>query len=111
MPFGASCCETGASTGRRSLALAVGAGAGVLAYAASGIVPRSRGWLGSATIRRSLWLIGTHPLDKGLHWCHVGLMLGLSLGWSPSAPQPSNTATWQPDLSRARTAGADSGCS
>ena len=47
--FGALTFAVGATTGRRALALAVGAGAGVLAYAASGIIPKSRDSRGCRT--------------------------------------------------------------
>lgn len=77
--FGALTFAIGAATGRRALALAVGAGAGVLAYAASGIIPQVEGLARVRDFSPFFWLNGSHPLDNGIHLVHVGLMLGLAV--------------------------------
>ena len=76
--FGALTFAVGAATGRRSLALAVGAAAGVLAYAASGIIPQVEGLAWVRDYSAFFWLNGSRPLENGVHLGHVGLMLGLA---------------------------------
>jgi len=44
------------------------------------IIPHVQGLAWVRDYSPFFWLNGSHPLDNGLHWGHVGLMLGLSLG-------------------------------
>jgi ABC-2 type transport system permease protein len=76
--FGAIAFATGAATGSRTLALAVGAGTGILAYAASGLLPQVAGLAWVRGWSAFTWLNGSEPLRNGLDLGHLGLMLGLS---------------------------------
>ena len=76
--FGALTFAVGAATGRKALALAVGAVVGVLAYAASGIIPQVQGLAWVQDYSPFLWLNGTHPQDNCPHHGHLGLMLGIA---------------------------------
>ena len=76
--FGALSFAVGAASGRRGLALGVGAGAAVLAYAASGIIPQVNGLAWVKDYSPFTWLTGSEPLRNGLDLADVGLLLGIS---------------------------------
>lgn len=76
--FGSVSFAVGAATGRKPLALAVGAGARVLAYAAGGIIPQVDGLEWVKQYSAFYWLNGEQPLQNGLDVGHVSIMLGLS---------------------------------
>ncbi|MGB8020782.1 MAG: ABC transporter permease subunit [Candidatus Nanopelagicales bacterium] len=75
--FGSLAFAVGAATGRRALALGVGAGVGVLSYAASGIIPQVKGLEWVKDYSPFTWLNGSRPLVDGVDPGHIGLMLGL----------------------------------
>ncbi len=77
--FGSITFCVGAATGRRGLALGVGAGIGLLGYAMSGVIPQVEGLEWVRDYSPFAWLNGSEPLVNGVHLGHVGLMLGLSL--------------------------------
>ncbi len=77
--FGCLSFAVGAATGRRALALAVGAVVGVIAYAASGIIPQVEGLEWVKDYSAFFWLTGSAPLTNGADPAHVGIMLGLSV--------------------------------
>jgi ABC-2 type transport system permease protein len=76
--FGALTFAVGAATGRRALALAVGAIGGVLAYASNGIIPQVQGLEWVTRYSPFTWLNGADPLANGMSPGYVGLLLGLS---------------------------------
>jgi ABC-2 type transport system permease protein len=69
----------GAATGRRGLALAVAATAGVLAYAASGILPQVEALRWTRDYSAFTWLNGSQPLRDGIDAGHLGIMLVLTV--------------------------------
>ena len=69
----------GAATGRRAIALGVGATAGVLAYAASGILPQVDGLGWTRDYSAFTWLNGSQPLRNGVDAGHVGVLLAITL--------------------------------
>ncbi len=76
--FGTLAFGVGAATGRRAWALGVAAGAAVLAYAASGILPQVEGLEWTRDWSAFTWLNGSMPLANGLDGGHLAIMLGLS---------------------------------
>lgn len=76
--FGALTFAVGASTGRRALAMAVGAAVGVVSYAGNGIIPQVQGLEWVQDYSPFFWLNGSRPLDNGVHLGYLGLMLGLA---------------------------------
>jgi ABC-2 type transport system permease protein len=69
----------GAATGRRTWAFAVSAGAAVVAYAASGLLPQVEGLEWTKDYSAFTWLTGSAPLTNGLDLGHLAIMAGLSL--------------------------------
>jgi ABC-2 type transport system permease protein len=69
----------GAATGRRAWAYVVAAGAAVLAYAMSGLLPQLQGLEWVKDYSAFTWLNGSQPLTNGVDLVHVGIMAGLSL--------------------------------
>ena len=76
--FGALAFAVGAVTGRRALALAVGAGVAVLAYAAMGLLPQVDGLEWVRDYSPFTWMNGSKPLQNGIDLTHLGLMFGLA---------------------------------
>jgi len=77
--FGTLAFAVGAATGRRVLALAATAGAAVVAYAASGIIPQVEGLEWVRDYSAFTWLTGSTPLANGVDVGHLAIMLGLSV--------------------------------
>jgi ABC-2 type transport system permease protein len=77
--FGTLTFAVGAATGRRAAALAVGAGAGVLGYAMSGLLPQVDGLEWVRDWSPFTWLNGSQPLAEGLDPGDLAIMLGLSV--------------------------------
>jgi ABC-2 type transport system permease protein len=77
--FAALAFAVGAATGRRVWAFAVGAGAAVVAYAASGVLPQVEGLAWTKEWSAFTWLTGSTPLRDGIDPAHLGIMAGLSL--------------------------------
>lgn len=77
--FGSLSYSVGAATGRRALALAVPAVAGVIAWAASGIIPQVEGLEWVRDYSAFTWLTDPSPLASGVDAAHVGIMAGLSV--------------------------------
>ena len=75
--FGAVTFAVGAATGRKSLALGMGSGVGVLGYVANGIIPQVDGLEWVENLSPFHWLIGGDPLRNGLQTGACLLMLGL----------------------------------
>lgn len=69
----------GAATGRRTWAYVVGAGAALLAYAMSGLLPQLEGLEWVKDYSAFTWLNGSEPLSNGADLTHVAIMAGLSL--------------------------------
>jgi ABC-2 type transport system permease protein len=69
----------GAATGRRAWAYVVGAGAALLAYALSGLLPQLEGLEWVKDYSAFTWLNGSSPLSNGADLAHLGIMAGLSL--------------------------------
>ncbi len=76
--FGAISFAVGAVTGRRGVALASGAVGGVLAYAASGIIPQVEGMAWVRDYSPFTWLNGAKPLINGVDLTDLALMVGIS---------------------------------
>ena len=76
--FGAITFAVGAATGRRGLALGVGAGVGVLAYAMRGLIPQVQGLEWVEDWSAFVWLNGSEPLAHGVDPGHLGITLGLA---------------------------------
>ncbi len=76
--FGTLAFAVGAATGRRAWTMGVSAGAAVLAYAASGILPQVEGLEWTRDWSAFTWLAGSMPLANGVDVGHVATMLGLS---------------------------------
>jgi len=76
--FGALAYAVGTATGRRGLALGVGAAAGVLGYAMRGLLPQVEGLEWIRDYSAFTWLNGSAPLDTGIDPGHLGIMLGLA---------------------------------
>jgi ABC-2 type transport system permease protein len=77
--FGGISFAVGAATGRRALALAAAAVVGVVAYAASGILPQLAGLEWTRDFSAFNWLNGSEPLSNGVDVAHAATMLGLTL--------------------------------
>ena len=77
--FAAVTFAVGAATGRRGVALGVGAGLGVLAYAMRGLIPQVEGLDWVADYSAFTWLNGSKPLQHGLDLGHLGIMLGITI--------------------------------
>ena len=77
--FAAISFSVGAATGRRDLALALGAGAGVLAYALRGLLPQVEALTWVKDYSAFTWLNGSKPLANGVDPGHLGLMLGIAV--------------------------------
>ncbi|MDH3754149.1 MAG: ABC transporter permease [Acidimicrobiia bacterium] len=75
--FGAVTYATGAATGRKSFAIGIGSGVGVLGYFAQGIIPQLEGLEWVENLSPFHWLIGGDPLRNGLQVGDCLLMLGL----------------------------------
>jgi ABC-2 type transport system permease protein len=75
--FGALAYAVGAATGSRSLALGVGAAAGVLGYLANGIIPLVEGLEWVEALSPFGWLVGGDPLRNGIRLGDSSLMAGL----------------------------------
>ncbi len=73
--FGALAFAVGAASGRRSLALGVGAGAAVLGYVANGIIPQRDGLEWVENLSPFDWLTGNDPLRRGLDGGDCALMI------------------------------------
>jgi ABC-2 type transport system permease protein len=69
----------GAATGRRAWAYVVGAGAALLAYAMSGLLPQLEGLEWVKDYSAFTWLNGSSPLRNGVDLTQVAIMAGLSL--------------------------------
>lgn len=76
--FGAVAFSVGAATGRRVLALSVGAGVAVFGFAANGILPQVEGLAWIDNLSPFHWLNGGTPLTDGIQWLDVGTMGMLS---------------------------------
>lgn len=77
--FGSLSFAVGAATGRRAWALGAGAGAAVLAYAASGLLPQLAGLEWTRDWSAFTWLTGSTPLANGVDAGHLATMLGISV--------------------------------
>lgn len=77
--FGSVAYAVGSATGKRGLALGIGAGVAVFAFAANGILPQVEGLEWISALSAYDWLNGAAPLDNGLQAADVLLMLGLSI--------------------------------
>lgn len=77
--FAAISFSVGAATGRRDLALALGAGAGVLAYALRGLLPQVEALTWVKDYSAFTWLNGSKPLTNGVDPGPLGLMLGIAV--------------------------------
>lgn len=75
--FGALTYAVGAATGRKSLALGIGAGVGVFGYAARGLLPQVDGLEWTKNLSPFQWLSGGKPLLNGLQIGDSLLMPGL----------------------------------
>jgi ABC-2 type transport system permease protein len=76
--FGSISFAVGAATGRRALALGVAAAVGVLEYAMRGLIPQVEGLDWVSNWSAFTWLNGSKPLEHGLDWRHLGLLLGIA---------------------------------
>jgi ABC-2 type transport system permease protein len=75
--FGAVAFAVGASTGRRGLAIGVGAGLAVFGFAANGILPQIEGMEWIKGFSPFDWLNGGSPLRNGVQAGDVLIMSGL----------------------------------
>ena len=78
MLFGALAYAVGAWTGRKAVALAVGAGAAVLGYLANSFLPQIEGLKWTQKLSPFYWYLGGDPLTNGLDWAGIGLLAGVS---------------------------------
>jgi ABC-2 type transport system permease protein len=76
--FGSLSYAVGAATGHRAWALGAGAGAAVLAYAASGLLPQLGGLEWTRDWSAFTWLTGSMPLANGVDVGHLATMIGIS---------------------------------
>jgi ABC-2 type transport system permease protein len=74
--MGAVAFAVGAATGRKGLAIAVGAGVAVLGYLANGVFPQLKGLEWTRTVSPWHWNIGGEPLKHGLQVGDSLLLLG-----------------------------------
>lgn len=77
--FGSVTFAVGAATGRRSMAIGVGAGLAVIGYAANGIIPQAEGLAWVRNVSPFHWLNGRNPLETGIEVGDALLMVGLSV--------------------------------
>ncbi len=77
--FGAVSYAVGAATGRKSLAIAVGAGIAVFGFIANGIISQVQGWEWIRGLSPFQWLNGQNPLQTGVQGGNVLLMLSLTV--------------------------------
>jgi ABC-2 type transport system permease protein len=75
--FGAVGFAAGAATGRRGLAIGVGAGIAVFGFAANGILPQIEGLEWIEGFSPFQWLNGGSPLQNGMQGSDVLIMMGL----------------------------------
>lgn len=76
--FGALAFAVGAWTGRKAVALAVGAGVAVLGYLANSFLPQVESLKWTQKLSPFHWYLGGDPLTNGLDWAGIGLLAGLS---------------------------------
>lgn len=67
----------GAATGRKALATGAGAVFAVLGYAANGLLPQVEGLEWTKSLSPFNWLTGGTPLDNGVQWDHILVMVVL----------------------------------
>jgi ABC-2 type transport system permease protein len=77
--LGALAFAVGAATGRRALALGVGAGVAVLAYLANGVFPQVEGLAWTRDVSPWHWYLGGEPLKNGLQVGDSLLLLAVTL--------------------------------
>lgn len=77
--FGALAFAVGAATGRKNLAIAVGAAIAVLGWIANGVVSQVEGLAWVKGLSPFNWLNGGNPLSNGVQVDDVLLMAGLAL--------------------------------
>jgi len=75
--FATLALAVGATTGRRSIGLGVGAGAAVLMYAFNALGPLT-GWSWMTTVSPFDWYLGADPLATGMDAARAALLLGCS---------------------------------
>ena len=75
---GMAALSAGAATGRRSVATAVGAGVGVLAYVLDA-VSKTAGLPWLARVSPFSWAYGASPITEGVDWPGLALLFGVSL--------------------------------
>lgn len=76
--FGALSYGVGAWTGRRSIALAVGATVAVIGYLCNSFLPQVQGLAWTEKVSPFHWYIGGEPLFNGLDWGGIGLLAGFT---------------------------------
>lgn len=75
--FSTLALAAGATTGRKSIGLAAGAGAVVLLYMSNALGPLAElGWM--TAISPFDWYLGNEPLANGMDWTGAALLLGCS---------------------------------
>lgn len=77
--FGAVSYALGAATGRKAVAISVGAGVGVLGFIANGIISQVEGMEWIKDFSPFKWLNGANPLKTGVDASDALLMLGLTV--------------------------------
>jgi ABC-2 type transport system permease protein len=77
--YAAVAYAVGAATGRKSLAVGVGAGVVVFGFAANGILNQVDGMEWIEDFSPFEWLNGGTPLESGVQWLDASVMIGLSL--------------------------------
>lgn len=77
--YAAIAFAVGAATGRKAVAIGIGAGLGVFGFAADGILNQVDGFEWVEAYSPFEWLNGGSPLQNGVQWLDVLVMAGLSL--------------------------------
>ena len=78
MVFGTLALAVGAATGKRGVSLGVASGVALLAFLIQTLAPIVD-WLEAAHPLTPFYYYGDNqPLVNGLHWGHVGVLIGLS---------------------------------
>lgn len=79
LALGTVTLAAGAASGRRSTAVAVGAGLAVAGFMADVLSPLVEGGKWLATVSPFGWYLGNEPLTRGMDWAGSGALLGLTL--------------------------------
>lgn len=79
LAMGTVSLAVGAATGRKTMAIAAGAGLAVAAFMADVLSPLVEGGEWLATISPFAWYLGNDPLTQGIDWAGFGGLLALTV--------------------------------